>query len=71
MTLDMAFECLLVSREPKVVCTLNRALGNLSIATKICLSPSKALDELRITSTDLVIIDWEDDEGLGSLLDGT
>ena len=61
MTPDMAFECLLVSRDPKVVCTLNHVLDNLSIATKVCLTPSKAIRELRGGSPDLVVIDWEAD----------
>lgn len=61
MTSDMAFECLLVSRDPSVVCTMNRLLGNLSISTNICLSSSKALDQLSEGSTDLIILDWEDD----------
>ena len=57
----MAFECLLVSRDPSVVCTTNRLLGNLSISTNVCLSSSKAFDQLAEGSTDLVIVDWEDD----------
>ena len=62
MTSDMAFECLLVSRDPSVVCTMNRLLGNLSISTNICLSSSKAFDQLSDgRSTDLIIVDWEDD----------
>lgn len=68
MTPDMAFECLLVSRDPSVVCTLNRALDNLSISTKVCFSPSKALGELRSGSTDLVVIDWEDASSASELL---
>jgi hypothetical protein len=61
MTSDMAFECLLISRDPSVVCTMNKLLGNLSISTNICWSPSKALDHLAEGSTDLIIVDWEDD----------
>jgi len=57
----MAFECLLVSRDPGVVCMMNRLLDNLSISTNICLSSSKALGQLSEGSTDLVIVDWEDD----------
>ena len=60
MTPEMAFECLLVSRDPSVVCTMNRLLGDLSISTNICLSSSKALDQLS-EGTDLIIVDWEDD----------
>jgi len=61
MTPEMAFECLLVSRDPSVVCTMNRLLGNLSISTNLCLSSSKAFDQLAEGSTDLIIVDWEDD----------
>lgn len=68
MTPDMAFECLLVSRDPKVVCTLNHVLDNLSISTKVCLTPSRAIDELRGGSSDLVVIDWEEEEGATELL---
>jgi len=61
MTADMAFECLLVSRDPSVVCTVNKLLDNLSISTNICLSPSKAFDQLSEGITDLIVIDLEDD----------
>jgi len=61
VTPDMAFECLLVSRDPGVVCVLNKLLNNLSISTNLCLSSSKAFDWLSGGSTDLVIVDWEDD----------
>ena len=61
MTSEMAFECLLVSRDPSVVCTLNRLLANLSISTNLCLSSSKAFDQLSEGSTDLIIVDWEED----------
>jgi PilZ domain len=61
MTSDMAFECLLVSRDPSVVSTMNKLLGNLSISTNLCLSSSKVLDQLSEGSTDLIIVDWEDD----------
>ena len=61
MTSDMAFECLLVSRDPSVVCTMNKVLGNLSISTNICLSASKAVDQLSEGSTDLIVVDWDDE----------
>jgi CheY-like chemotaxis protein len=57
----MAFECLLISRDANVVCMVNKLLDNLSINTNICLSSSKALDQLTQGSADLVIVDWEDD----------
>jgi len=61
VTSDMAFECLLVSRDPSVVCTMNKVLGNLSISTNICLSASKAVDQLSEGSTDLIVVDWDDE----------
>jgi hypothetical protein len=60
MTPEMAFECLLVSRDPSVVCTMNRLLRNLSINTNTCISSSKAFDQLS-EGTDLIVVDWEDD----------
>jgi len=68
MTPDMAFECLIVSRDPQVVCTLNHVLDNLSIRTKLCLTPGLALDVLQQGNTDLVVIDWEDDSSAANLL---
>ena len=69
MTADMAFECLLVSRDTNVVCMVNKLLDNLSISTNVCLSSSKALDQLAKGNADLVIVDWEDDsaELVGSI----
>lgn len=57
----MAFECLLVSRDPGVVCVMNKLLNDLSISTNICLSSSKAFEQMSGHSTDLVVVDWEDD----------
>jgi hypothetical protein len=61
MTPDMAFEGLLVSGNPQVVCSMSRALRDLSICTNLCLSSSKAVDMLQKGSPDLVVIDWEGD----------
>lgn len=61
MTPDMTFECLLVSRDAGVVSVMNKLLNKLSISTNICLSSAKAFDQLAGGSTDLVIVDWEDD----------
>lgn len=66
MTADMAFECLLVSRDPGVVSSVNKVLENLSISTKVCFSSSKAADRLMEGSTDLIILDW--DESTADLL---
>lgn len=57
----MAFECLLISRDPAVVCVMNKLLDELSISTKVCLSPSRAFDQLAGRNTDLVIVDWDED----------
>lgn len=59
MTADMAFECLLVCRDPAVFKTITRILRNLSICMNICLSPSTAFKVLVKGCTDLVVIDWE------------
>lgn len=68
MTPDMAFECLLVSRDTNVVGLVNKLLDNLSVSTNICVR-SKVLDHLAEGSTDLVIVDCEDDsaELIGSI----
>jgi CheY-like chemotaxis protein len=67
VTPDMAFECLLVSRDPGVVCVMNKLLHDLSISTSICLSSSRAFDQLAGGNTDLVVVDWE--EGSADFLD--
>src|SRR5450432_2340101 len=59
MTSDMAFECLLVSRDPGAFNIINRILRNLSICTSICLSSSRAFKVLTETRADLIVIDWE------------
>ena len=59
MTADMAFECLLVSRDPAVFTPINRILRNLSICMNICLSPPKAFTQLVKGCADLIVIDWE------------
>ncbi len=61
MTPDMAFECLLVTHDAGVFSTLSRILRDLSICTNVCLSSSKALNLLSKGSTDLVVIDWEEE----------
>jgi hypothetical protein len=61
MTPDMAFECLLVSHDPAVFCTVDRILRDFSVSTSVCLSSSKALTLLAEGGTDLFVIDWEGD----------
>lgn len=57
----MAFECLLVSRDPGVFLVMNKLLKDLAISTNICLSSSKAFEQMLGRSTDLVVVDWEND----------
>jgi len=59
MTPEMAFECVLVSHDPAVFCTMDRILQDFSIQTNVCPSPSKAAHLLAGGSTDLVVIDLE------------
>lgn len=40
---------------------MNKLLEGFSISTNVCLSSSKAADQLSEGSTDLVIVDWEED----------
>ncbi len=61
MTPEMAFECLLLTDDAGVFSTLSRVLRDLSICTNVCLSPSKALSLLAKGSTDLIVIDWEEE----------
>jgi len=68
MTADMAFECVLVSRDPNVVSTVNRVLHNLAIHTRHCLTPSRALQELGEGSTDLLVIDCDERDSALELL---
>jgi PilZ domain len=62
MTSDMAFECLLISRDAQVVGTLSRTLDKLSIKTNLCLSATKAICILKKRGTELVVIDWEEED---------
>ncbi len=59
MTPEMAFECLLVSHDPAVFCTMDRILQDFSIHTKVCHNPSRAASLLADGSTDLIVIDLE------------
>lgn len=61
MTPDMAFECVLVTRDPGVFGIVSRILRDLSICTDVCLSASKAVTRLATGGTDLVVIDWEEE----------
>ena len=60
MTPDMTFECLLIARDPQIICPLNRVLDEFSICTKRFLTASRVLNELNTGSSDLVVIDYQD-----------
>lgn len=62
MTPEMAFECLLVCRDPAVFCPIERALRNLSITTNPCLSSTKAVELLGKSHADLIVIDWDGED---------
>ena len=59
MTPDMAFECLLVSHDPAVFCTMRQLLRDFSIHTNVCSTPSQVANLLVGGSTDLIVIDLE------------
>jgi hypothetical protein len=64
MTPEMAFECLVVSHDPAVFCTVDRILHDFSIHMNMCPSYSGATKFLAEGSTDLVVIDWEGEPSL-------
>lgn len=57
MTSNMAFECLLVSRDHELFKMMDHALRDLSISTNACVNPSRAPDALRKGTTDLIVVD--------------
>lgn len=59
MTADMAFEGLIVSHDAGLYSVFDRVLRQLSISTNICLSASKACNQLKQGSTDLLVIDCD------------
>jgi hypothetical protein len=61
MTPDMAFECLLVSRDSGVAYITLRLLTTLSISINVCLSSLEAFDQVSKGSSDFVISDLEGD----------
>lgn len=61
MTPELAFQCFLVSRDPAVICTLGPILQDLSVCTDVCPDPSKVVDVLGQVSTDLLVVDLEDE----------
>jgi len=64
MTPEMSFDCLLVSDDPAVVCTIDPILQELSICRSTCQDPGKAAGILGQVSTDLVIVDLDKDNSM-------
>ena len=62
MTPDMAFECLLVSRDPGLFATMSRILRDLSVSMDVSLSSAKACDILCRGSADMIVIDWDGED---------
>jgi hypothetical protein len=62
MTPEMAFECLLLSHDPAVFCTMDRILQDFSIRTNVCLNPSRVANLLAEGNTDLIVIDLEGED---------
>ena len=61
MTSEMTFECLLVSQDPAVFCTMQRVLKDFSITTSLCLNTSQARQLLTDGGPDLLVMDWDTD----------
>lgn len=64
MTPEMSFDCLLVSDDPAVVCTIDPILQELSICRSSCPDPGKAAGILGQVSTDLVIVDLDKEHSM-------
>lgn len=69
MTPEMIFECLLVSHDPAVVCTIDPILRDFAINTRICCTAAEATKRLEEGSTDLIVIDWAAEAAVELLLD--
>jgi CheY-like chemotaxis protein len=64
MTDDMTFSALIISADTDVLSIMHRSLERLSINTRVCTSPERALASLSEFNTDLVIFEWtRSDEG--------
>jgi len=64
MTPELAFECLLVSDDAELRCTMKEVLHDFSIAVDDCLTSSKACEIFPLRNHDLVVIDWSGDPSL-------
>jgi hypothetical protein len=67
MNSEMAFESLLISRDPQVLRTVNRTLTVLSISTRICFHISHAHKAMSESGIDLVVIDLIDERSIDLL----
>lgn len=61
MTPEMAFECLLVSRDAGLRSTMKEVLQNFSIVVESCITAANACEMFPGRSHDLVAVDWEGD----------
>jgi Tfp pilus assembly protein PilZ len=59
MTPEMTFECLLLSQDPAVFCTMDRILQDFSIRTNVCSNSSRVASLLAEGNTDLIVIDLQ------------
>jgi hypothetical protein len=61
MTPEMAFECLLISPDAGLRCTMHEVFRNFSIIVESCLTASNACEIIPERNHDLVAIDWDGD----------
>jgi hypothetical protein len=59
MTPEMRFECVLVSKDPAVLGTMDTILRDFSICSSVCQDPLKKSNWLGEGSTDLVVVDLD------------
>jgi hypothetical protein len=62
MTPEMTFECLLLSQDPAVFCTMDRILQDFSIRTSVCSNSSRVASLLAEGNTDLIVIDLQSED---------
>jgi hypothetical protein len=67
MNSEMAFESVLISRDPQVLRTVNRTLTVLSISTRICFHIPQAQKAISDSGIDLVVIDLIDNRSIDLL----
>jgi hypothetical protein len=67
MTSHMKFEALLVSQDLQIQQTMLQTMEDLSIDVELSRSPSRALDLLTRRSVDLVILDYDEGNGVAEI----